>query len=237
MKLRLIGIAAHSLTVVPGHPEVLAAVGLRPTLAGMRVRSMCMCGAAFATLPLTGLRAQDTTRAAQKLETVTVKDSADFISVRLAGFERRRALKQGTATFFLGEDIVKRGTIRLSDALRRAHGVRIVDSENGDKLVASSRTQLPSGGGVIVRSVAKPRPGSSSPNSGGASSTGGLAPCVMPIAVDGHLKEKSFAIDEISVTDVHGIEVYPGAGSIPAEFGSIKQDGWCGLVMIWTRVR
>lgn len=59
----------------------------------------------------------------------------------------------------------------------------------------------------------------------------------MPVAVDGHLKEKSFTVDEISVTDVHGIEVYPGAASLPAEFGSIKPAGWCGFVMIWTRSR
>ncbi|HEV8361896.1 MAG TPA: TonB-dependent receptor plug domain-containing protein [Gemmatimonadaceae bacterium] len=204
----------------------------------MRVRSMCMCGAALATLPLTCLRAQDTTRAAQKLETVTVKDSADFISVRLAGFERRRLLKPGSVTFITGEEITKRGTIRLSDALRRAHGVVIVDSENGDKLVASSRTQLPSGGGFLVRGVAKRRvAGHVAGDDGGASATAGLAPCIMPIAVDGQLKEKSFPIDEIAVNDVHGIEVYPGAGSLPAEFGSIKPDGWCGLVMIWTRSR
>lgn len=230
------GIAADILTVAPGHPEVLAAARVVPTFARMGIRSALVRGVAVACLPAMTVSAQDTTRAAQKLETVTVKDSADFISVRLAGFERRRSLKQGSVTFFLGEDIVKRGTIRLSDALRRAHGVTIVESENGDKLVASSRTQLPSGGGFLVRGVAKPRPGSS-PNAGGASSTAGLAPCIMPVAVDGQLKEKSFAVDEISVTDVHGIEVYPGAASLPAEFGSIKPDGWCGLVMIWTRAR
>lgn len=189
------------------------------------------------TAPVAALRSQDTTRT-QKLETVTIRDSVDFISVRLAGFERRRLLKQGTVTFFTGEEIVKRGTIRLTDALRRAHGVSIVDSDNGDKLVASSRTQLPSGGGFITRGIGKSqRSNTATGGSGGASSTGGLAPCVMPVAVDGHLKEKSFTVDEISVTDVHGIEVYPGAASLPAEFGSIKPDGWCGLVMIWTRAR
>lgn len=180
------------------------------------------------------LSGQDTTRKTQKLETVIVKDSADFISTRLAGFERRRLLKPGSVTFMTGEEITERGTIRLSDALRRAHGVFIVDAENGDKLVASSRMELPSGGGVVARSVAKRRPGSASSDGG---VTAGLVPCVMPIAVDGQLKEKSFTIDEIPVTDVHGIEVYPGAGSIPAEFGSMKLDGWCGLVMIWTRSR
>lgn len=202
----------------------------------MRFDSVFICGVMLVVVPVSTLQAQDTTRT-QKLERVTIRDSVDFVSVPFPGFERRRLLKQGSVTFFLGEDIRKRGTIRLTDALRRAHGVSIVESDNGDKLVASSRTQLPSGGGFLVRGVAKRQPGSTSPNGGGASTTAGLAPCVMPVAVDGHLKEKSFTVDEISVTDVHGIEVYPGAASLPAEFGSIKPDGWCGLVMIWTRAR
>ena len=201
----------------------------------MRVRSALVCALLSLGIPPL-LRAQDTTRAAQKLTTVTVKDSVDFASVRLAGFERRRLLKPGSVSFFTGDEIAKRGTIRLSDALRRAHGVMVVDSDNGDKLVASSRTQLPSGGGVLVRSVGKEQP-ISRRGDGNASSTAGLAPCIMPIAVDGHLKEKGFAIDDIPVADVHGIEVYPGAASLPAEFGSMKPDGWCGLVVIWTRAR
>jgi hypothetical protein len=31
----------------------------------------------------------------------------------------------------------------------------------------------------------------------------------MPVAVDGQLKEKSFSVDEMTVSDVHGIEAYP----------------------------
>jgi hypothetical protein len=201
----------------------------------MRLRSAVVYAAAFG-MPLAVLEGQDTTRT-QKLREVTVTENADVISTRLAGFERRRLLKPGSVSFFTGEEISKRGTIRLSDALRRAHGVVIVDDGNGDKLVASSRTQLPSGGGFLVRGTGKRSPGSGSPNGGGASTSAGLAPCVMPVAVDGQLKEKSFSVDEISVTDVHGIEVYPGSASLPAEFGSIKPDGWCGLVMIWTRTR
>ncbi|MGH7714341.1 MAG: hypothetical protein ACREOG_23890, partial [Gemmatimonadaceae bacterium] len=158
--------------------------------------------------PAAALHSQDTGRVrAQKLETVTVKDSTDFTSVRLAGFERRRLLKQGSVTFLLGAEIVQRGTIRLTDALRRAHGVKIVDSENGDKLVASSRTQLPSGGGFLVREVGKRQPSNIVTGGTGGSSSAGLAPCVMPVAVDGHLKEKGFSVDDISVTDVYGIEV------------------------------
>ena len=200
----------------------------------MRVRSARLC-ALIGLGAASTLSAQDTTRA-QKLSTVTVKESAEVLSVRLAGFERRRLLKQGSVSFFTGEEILNRGTIRLTDALRRAHGVKIVDSDNGDKLVASSRMQLPSGGGVLVRGVGKQQPSNVTSGSS-ASSSAGLAPCIMPIAVDGHLKEKGFAIDDIPVTDVHGVEVYPGAASLPAEFGSMKPDGWCGLVVIWTRSR
>jgi hypothetical protein len=199
---------------------------------------MCMCGAAVVAVPLTTLTAQDTTRAAQKLETVTVKDSADFMSARLAGFERRRLLKPGSVTFMTGEEITKRGTIRLTDALRRAHGVRIVDSQYlmGQKLVASSRMELPSGGGFAVRSKPErsPKYPGSSPN---PSPDSDMRPCILQVAVDGQLKERGFSVDEVSVNEVHGVEVYPGAASMPSEFASTKQDGWCGLVMIWTRAR
>lgn len=199
---------------------------------------MCMYGAVLATLPPAHLAAQDSTRRAQTLETVTVKDSAEFISVRLAGFERRRLLRQGSVTFITGEEITKRGTIRLSDAIRRAHGVRIVESDNGDnlKLVASSRWQLPSGGGVLVRAPPK-RSAVAGTVNGGGSSAADLAPCIMQVAVDGHVKERGYSVDEISVSEVHGVEVYPGAASLPGEFGSMKADGWCGLVIIWTRAR
>jgi hypothetical protein len=187
------------------------------------------------------VQAQDTARArAQKLETVTVRDSAGFVSVRLAGFERRRLLKQGSVTYFLGDDIVKRGTMRVSDALRRASGVRIMESNelgNSLRLVASSRLELPSGGGFLVRGRPTRAGRVDAATGGGGSSGGDLVPCLMQVAVDGFVKERGFSVDEISVTEVHGIEVYPAASSLPAEFGSIKPDGWCGMVMIWTRSR
>ncbi len=199
----------------------------------MRGRVVITCVTAIAlAAPL--LHGQDTSRArpAQKLDAVTVLDSAVFTSARLAGFERRRTLKVGSATFFIGEEIAKRGTIRLSDALRRAHGVQIVDSLD-IRLVASSRWKKPVGGGFLVGPAR--RVGSNIHVQQTAAAD--LAPCIMQVAVDGQLKEWGFSVDEISVTEVHGIEVYPGAGSMPAEFGSIKRDGWCGLVMIWTKSR
>ncbi len=199
----------------------------------MRGLLVFVCGAAVVAFPAAGLQSQDTARTRpQKLEAVTIRDSADFISARLVGFERRRSLKQGSATFFLGEDIVKRGTIRLSDALRRAHGVRIVDSADV-RLVASSRWQKPVGGGFLLTPTRRTGTNLHPVQTNAAD----LAPCIMQVALDGVLKEWGFSVDDISVTDVHGIEVYPGAASLPAEFGSIRRDGWCGLVMIWTRSR
>ncbi|MEW5914786.1 MAG: hypothetical protein AB1762_00205 [Gemmatimonadota bacterium] len=185
------------------------------------------------------LFAQDTTRREpQKLQTVTVEEKADFTSARLVGFDRRRLRKQGTVSYFLGEDITKRGTIRVSDALRRAPGVRVLESTelgNSMKLIASSRTQLPSGGGFLVRGP--PRRAGRVETGGGGGGDAALVPCIMQVAVDGFVKERGFSVDEISVTEVYGIEVYPAASSLPAEFGSIKPDGWCGMVMIWTRSR
>ena len=192
-----------------------------------------MCVVAAVASPVAQLHSQDTLRSRpQKLDTVTVKDSADFMSPRLAGFEHRRLRKQGTATFFVGDDIRKRGTIRLSDALRRAHGVWIVDS--GDvRLVASSRWRKPVGGGFLA--PLHRRTGTNLHPIMNADAD--LAPCIMQVGLDGVLKEWGFSVDDLSVTDVHGIEVYPGAASLPAEFGSTKRVGWCGLVMIWTRAR
>ena len=199
----------------------------------MRGRRIFICAAAIVAFPVAVLQSQDTARArTQKLDTVTIKDSADFISARLVGFERRRSLKLGTATYFLGADIVKRGTTRLSDALRRALGVWIVDSANV-RLVASSRWRKPVGGGFAVgqhrRNGTNLHPV--------FTEAADLAPCLMQVALDGVLLEWGFSVDELPVNEVHGVEVYPGPASLPAEFGSMKHDGWCGLVMIWTRSR
>jgi hypothetical protein len=61
-----------------------------------------------------------------------------------------------------------------------------------------------------------------------------MAPCVMPIGVDGHLKEWGFAIDQIIPRDIEAIEIYNGPATVPRELASSLR-GFCGLVMIWTR--
>jgi hypothetical protein len=57
--------------------------------------------------------------------------------------------------------------------------------------------------------------------------------CARPI--DGHLREWGFAVNSIAPEEIHGIEVYPGPGTIPAEYASMSRDSSCGLIAIWTR--
>jgi hypothetical protein len=53
--------------------------------------------------------------------------------------------------------------------------------------------------------------------------------------VDGYLREWGFAVNSIPPEQIHGIEIFPGPGTIPAEYASMSRDASCGLVAIWTR--
>ena len=147
-----------------------------------------------------------------ELERLDVVDAA-LISPRLQGFESRRARKNG-GQFVTQETIARQMPQVTSDLLRRLQGVRIVDSM-GVQLPVSTRGPKP----TLLLSA---RPG---------------ALCVMRVAVDGQLKEPYFPMNTITVSDVHGIEVYAGAATVPSEFGGARRDANCGLVMIWTRAR
>jgi hypothetical protein len=59
--------------------------------------------------------------------------------------------------------------------------------------------------------------------------------CTMQLAVDGQLRYRGFPVNTQSPEDIHGIEVYPGPATVPAEFASTKGKASCGLIMIWTR--
>jgi hypothetical protein len=142
----------------------------------------------------------------------TTKVVGDATSTMLAGFEGRRLRRNGTATFITREQIEKQLAIRTIDVVRRAIGTKVIDS-SGVLLVASSR------GPKTIISAAK----------------SDLAPCVMRVAVDGVMREWGFSLDGIEPKEIHGVEVYPGPATIPAEFGGMRRDAYCGLVMIWTR--
>jgi CarboxypepD_reg-like domain len=150
-------------------------------------------------------------RAVQTLDTVAIATRATSWSPKLAGFEQRLARHNG-GTFYTQAEIDQRRPVVLSDLVRRSQGVRVVDSM-GVRLFASSRGNKISDGPRGRKSV----------------------PCVMRVGVDGQVMEWGFAADQVSPSDVFGIEVYSGPATIPREYASQVSDGYCGLVMIWTR--
>lgn len=151
-------------------------------------------------------------RAAQTLDTVSVATEAASWSPKVEGFEHRLAHHTG-GTFFTRTEIEQRRPIVVSELVRRAPGVRVVDSM-GVRLFASAR------GNKIVDNGRRGRQS---------------APCIMRVGLDGRVMEWGYAADHISLEDVYGIEVYSGPATIPREYASQMTDGFCGLVMIWTR--
>jgi TonB-dependent receptor-like protein len=158
--------------------------------------------------------ATDTTRvtfamtsSVQTLGTVAVRDTMNRRSSMLDGFHHRLSLPNGSARFITQEMIEAQRPLRTLDLLRTIPSIEIV--HNGDTGVPSSRR------GVKI----------------------GTAPCPLQIGVDGSLKAAGFDINMIPVTEIYGIEVYPGPATVPREFASTRRESGCGLVMIWTRRR
>ncbi len=142
-----------------------------------------------------------------RLDAVRVEEVAPVVP-RLEGFERRRALGAGTA-FITREQIVKQNALTTTELISRTPTLKIADSMG---------TLLP----MSKRSLKVDR-------------TLQLVPCIMRIGVDGHLMPWGFSANEIRPNDIHGIEVFGGPATTPVQFGGLRTDNWCGLVMIWTR--
>ena len=53
--------------------------------------------------------------------------------------------------------------------------------------------------------------------------------------VDG-VKAYALNIDDIIPSDVEGIEIYPGASTVPPQFNTREGTTICGVVLIWTRI-
>ncbi|MEO5568904.1 MAG: carboxypeptidase-like regulatory domain-containing protein [Gemmatimonadaceae bacterium] len=151
--------------------------------------------------------------AATELDAVDVVDD-DIVSARLQGFEQRRAARRGGGQFLARADIDRIMPVATTDLIRRLQGVRIVDSL-GVSLAISTR------GPKIQMIGGRPIP----------------VQCVVRVGVDGWVKEPYFPMNSIPRTDIHGIEVYAGAASLPSEFAGARRDAACGLIMIWTRTR
>jgi hypothetical protein len=154
------------------------------------------------------------TAAPQTLATVDVKDTLNSASPFLSGFDRRLANHAGAASYITRNEIEKRKPSLTTDLLRRIGSLTIVDS-SGTLMAVSRRVQKPNirTGGVVMD----------------------LKNCPLQVAIDGQLREWGFAVNNIAPEEIHGIEIYPGPATIPAEFASMKRDANCGLIMIWTR--
>jgi hypothetical protein len=152
------------------------------------------------------------TASAQKLADVSVTDTLASMSPVLAGFERRKAARAGSASYVGRNDIEKLRPLRTSDLLRRISSIQMIDS-SGVLTPVSRRNQK----AVILMGH------------------NDLAPCPLQIALDGVLRQWGFDVNSIPPEQIHGIEVFPGPSTIPAEFATMRRDAECGLVMIWTR--
>jgi hypothetical protein len=157
-------------------------------------------------------------RNAAALDTVRVVGGRRVTS-RLDEFETRRALGLSTQTITSAE-IDKRNPFALSQMLQNVPSLRVADSA-GHKVAISSR-------GLKKMVYLDPVTGRR---------TEGLVNCMLQTVVDNVLMPYGFNLDEISVREVHGIEIFAGAARTPPQFSSLRTDSWCGLIVIWTKDR
>jgi hypothetical protein len=150
------------------------------------------------------------------LAAVTVEDSLESTSSFRNGFERRLANRLGGA-YITRADIAKRRPVQTTDLLRRIPSLQIRDS-SGVTVAVSGR---------MKKMVSRATPTGPSVH---------LAECVLQVAVDGSFKEWGFDVNAIPPEQIHGIEVYAGPATIPAEYAMLRRDAHCGAILIWTRI-
>jgi hypothetical protein len=123
-------------------------------------------------------------------------------------YEKRR--QRGIGTFITQKDLEKLNSSYPSDAFRRLPGMRFVSVNGGMGVRFMSSIGMTGG-------------------RGGSGSSG----CIPTIWVDGQAAV-GLEIDEIRAQDIHGIEVYHGASTIPVQFakGGLTQ---CGAIVVWTK--
>jgi hypothetical protein len=59
--------------------------------------------------------------------------------------------------------------------------------------------------------------------------------CIMPVGRDGLVLGPGYDVNDIPANEIYGIEIYNGPASIPAEYRAAGTNGFCGLIMIWSR--
>ena len=124
---------------------------------------------------------------------------------RYDGFEFRRQRRSG-GQFITREEIERRDPKVTTDLLRRLQGLRIADSMGVPVAISTRGPKLKYG---ILKN------------------------CVLRVGVNGTVSHV-LPLNSIPPVDIYGIEVYSSA-SMPVEFSGSRRDGYCGLIMIWTR--
>lgn len=150
--------------------------------------------------------------AAPSLDTVRVV--GDRVTLRRHDeFEERRARKEATASI-TREEIVKRNPPNLWQMLMGIPSIRIADR---DTMVVAVSTR------TVVTSIK---------NQG---------PCFITIMIDGTImnpdpSKGGYDLRMLPAPDeIHGIEVFAGAATIPLKYGGTGNGKWCGMIAIWTR--
>lgn len=146
------------------------------------------------------------------LDTVRVIGNQRVVGLRRNDeFETRRINHDATVSI-TRDDIVKRNPTSLWQMLTGVPSILVVDS-----------------GGVTVRST---RSDAITPDLK-------RVPCYLAVMVDGKVLNPDgspFDLRQLPAPDeVHGVEVFAGASSVPLQYGGMGSGKWCGMIAIWTR--
>lgn len=167
---------------------------------------------------------------AQPLAEVAISEKNPTANSMMREFDARRARRGGGASYIGPEVFEKSHTGKIVDILRRGvQGVKFVDS-SGVTLPISSRGPVMR---VFSMDAGSPRRGREVAGRDGLE----LVHCVLRIVVDGNPKEWGYDLSQLEARDIYGIEVYSGPSTIPVLYQSMGRDGYCGLILIWTRPR
>jgi len=148
------------------------------------------------------------------LDTVRVVGNNRLIGIRRNDeFEMRRQLHQSTVSF-TEEDIKKRNVVDVWQMLTNVPSIRVIDS-----------------GKVTIEST----------RSNNVNPDGSQSKCYMQVMVDGILRpplpgDKGLDLRTLpKPNEIHGVEVFAGASTIPLQYGGTGANKWCGIIAIWTK--
>jgi hypothetical protein len=151
--------------------------------------------------------------AAPTLDTMRVVAARQVVP-RLQDFETRRLRRQATVSI-TREDILRRNPTETWQMLTGVPSIEVFDMDTV-VIAASTRSR-------------HLKPDLS------------FEPCYMLVLVDGIVMNRNPSSKALDLRDlprpeeIHGIEVFAGPASIPAQYGGTGDGKWCGMIAIWTR--